>query len=245
VPLTRGLRTSVTRLRREASFVFDGTVEREASSSVSILAAGPGTVVVRVGHVFHATGDLHDQGGQQVTVVLSDPSLVLLGGARRLFFTEPFIYGETVGVVAIDTTDVPNDREALEGLFREVSAAMDDERLREHLAEADAVVLGAVVERHAVYDPSPLSEHRPDWWVAVIAVAESLKGDLGGELVVRYPNSTDVRWYLTPKPEVGQEAIFVLHRDGLRFGDAELAILHDVDLIALAPDELERHRRLL
>jgi hypothetical protein len=245
VPLTRSFRATVTRLAGEASFIFDGVVERHAASSLSVLAATPGTAIVRVGRVYDAAGDLRDQEGQVVTVVFPSRSLGVEPGAQRLFFADPFIYGETVGVRAIEILDAEEDVGALSALVQEVTARMEEERLREHLAEADAVFQGVVTDRHEVEDPSPLSEHRPDWWVAVISIIAVLKGNLTGELLARYPSSTDVRWYTTPKPAVGQEALFVLHRDGLHYGGTGLAILHPGDVTVVDRSELERHRRLI
>jgi hypothetical protein len=71
-----------------------------------------------------------------------------------------------------------------------------------------------------------------------------VQGDLEGEIAARYPSSQDARWYLTPKPEEDQEAIFVLHRDGLLLGDADLAILHESDVIPAEPEALDRYGRL-
>ena len=246
--LPRGLRAMVTRLGQESSFIFDGTIEREEASSVSIIPAGPGTATVRVGHVHLAQGDLDDQAGQQVTVVFpaGNGNGSAAPGSRRLFFTDPFVYGETVGVRALDTVDLPSDEEALRALITEIEVKADEDRLREHLATAEMVVDGVVVDRYPVDDPSPLSEHRPDWHVAVVETELVLKGEeLEADIRVRYPGSTDVRWYLTPKPEVGEHAIFVLHRDGLEIGDTGLAILHEDDVIPSDSDALERHQRLI
>jgi hypothetical protein len=242
--LTRRTAAEVTRLRHEASFVFDGTVEREAASSLSIIAPGPGTVVVRVGRIYHAPGDLHDQAGQEVTVVFADTPAPAANGQQIVFFVEPFSYGETIGAQAVGTVALPDDLDSLEETVGAATSEIQDQELRRHLAEADAVVHGVVLERHPVDDPSPRSEHSPDWWVATIAITSLFKGNIEGELLVRFPNSTDLHWYWTPKPQEGEEAIFVLHRDGLALGGADLAILHDRDVIPAEPEALERHSRL-
>lgn len=243
--LTRRTAEEVARLRREASFVFDGIVEREAASSLSIVRPGPGTVVVRVGRIYNAPGDLHDQAGQEVTVVFAGTPAPAAGRRRIVFFVEPFAYGETIAAQAVGTIAAPDDLESLEQAVGAVTLDIQDQELRRHLADADAVVHGIVGERHPVGDSSPLSEHRPDWWVATIVITSPLKGDIEGEILVRFPNSTDVRWYWIPKPQVGDEAIFILHRDGLVIGDADLAILHREDVIPAEPEALDRHRRLV
>lgn len=245
MPLTRRTAERVARLRREASFVFDGIVEREAASSLSIVPPGPGTVVVRIGRIYHAPGDLSDQAGQEVTVIFANEPSPAANGQRIVFFAEPFAYGETIGVRAVGTIAAADDPESLQEAVGAVTLDIEDQELRRHLAEAAAVVHGVVRERDPVSEPFPRSEHSPDWWVATIAITSSLKGDLEGEIVVRFPNSTDVRWYWTPKPQVGEEAIFVLHRDGQVIGDADLAILDNRDVIPVEPESLDRHRRLV
>ncbi len=245
MPLTRRMAGQVARLRREASFVFDGIVEREAASSLSIVAPGPGTVVVRVGRIYYAPGDLGDQVGQDVTVIFANEPAPAANGQRIVFFAEPFAYGETVGVRAVGTLAAPDDLESLEEAVGAVTLDIEDQELRRHLAEAAAVVHGVVRERNPVNEPFPGSEHSPDWWVATIVITSSFKGDLEGEIAVRFPNSTDVRWYWTPKPQVGEEAIFVLHRDSLVIGDADLAILDNRDVIPAEPESLDRLRRLV
>jgi hypothetical protein len=245
MPLTARTARQVARLRRGASFVFDGNVEREAASSVSIVTPGPGTIVARIARIYYAPGDLGDQVGQEVTVVFADEPAPAANGQRIVFFTEPFAYGETIGVRAVGTIAAPDDLESLAEAVGTVTLDIEEEELRRHLAEAAAVVHGVVRERHPVDDRSPLSEHSPDWWVATIVITSSLKGDLEGEVAARFPNSTDVRWYRTPKPREGDEAIFVLHRDGRVIGDADLAILDDRDVIPAEPESLDRHGRLV
>ena len=180
-----------------------------------------------------------------MTLVFDDSPAPPASGERTVFFSEPFAYGESVAALVAGSMEVPDDAESFEELVRGVTLDLYEQELGRHLAEADAVLHGVVIERHPVSDPSPLSEHRPDWWVATVAITDLLKGDIEGEIAVRYPNSQDVRWYNVPKPDEGDEAIFVLHRDGLVIGDADIAILHETDFIPAEPDALERHRRLV
>jgi len=55
------------------------------------------------------------------------------------------------------------------------------------------------------------------------------------------PKSRDIAWYRVPKPQEGQEGVFLLHRDGLEIGGTPLAILHPTDLL---PAEEERVRQI-
>ena len=181
-----------------------------------------------------------------MTVLFAESASARQVRPRGVFFTEPVAFGETIGVREIGSIEEPSDPEVFADLLARATVEMDEEEIREHLAAAAAVIHGTVVERHPVPGRvGVLSEHDPEWWIAVIHVEKSLKGGLKGDVRIRFPNSQDVRWYLTPKPLEGQEAIFVLHADGLGIGGTELAILHPNDMVAAHPDELDRHRRLI
>jgi hypothetical protein len=246
-PLPKNVSSSITSLRRAASFVFTGRVEREASSSLSSIPASSATVVVRVEHIYDAPRDLQNQIGQEVTVIHAEGSAPENGNQRRLFFTEPVAYGETVGVREIGSVADPGDRDAVEELVAHVRTEMDEQRLQQHIASADAVIHGKVIDVRSAEIGSArrFSEHDPEWWIATISILRSFKGDLNGNIAVRYPHSSDVRWYTAPKPEAGQEEIFVLHRDGLMLDHAALAILHPTDMLGAEPEELNRLSRLV
>jgi hypothetical protein len=80
--------------------------------------------------------------------------------------------------------------------------------------QADLVVRGEVT-RVGPAEPSsaPLSEHDPEWQEAVVRVDATDEGPPpGGEVVVRFPASTDVRWHRAPKLAVGQRGTFELQR---------------------------------
>lgn len=245
MPVQRTAATNIRRFTRDASFVFFGRVEREGASSLPHIVAGPQTNVVRIERIMKAPDILRDFAGQDATVV-AEPSEV---GSRvsGVFFTVPIAFAETVGLREIGGVVEADDLDAVAELVAQVGVEMSDETLREHLREAAVVIHGRVVETSAAPATSgePLSEHSPDWRVARIEVEAALKGDAKGVISVRYPNSTDVRWYAVPKPRVGEDAIFLLHRDGSRLGGAELVILHPMDVVAASREELERIRRLL
>ena len=128
-----------------------------------------------------------------------------------------------------------------------------------HLAQKLLVAAGKLEElvaqrriffqakREPVVGPRAVCVHRhsPKWRIARVEVEAALKGEAKGVISIRYPSSTDVRWYAVPKPKVGEDAIFILHRDGPFLGGAELAILHPMDVVRATRQELERYRRLL
>src|SRR5271157_423037 len=117
--LPRGFGTTAGRLTRQSRFVFTGSLERLAGSTLSLLPAGPRTAVVRVDHIHRAAHELHDQGGQSITVVLADE--VDGDRERRLvFFTDPILFGETMAVREIGRLPVPDDLSALNELMDRV-----------------------------------------------------------------------------------------------------------------------------
>jgi hypothetical protein len=100
---------------------------------------------------------------------------------------------------------------------------MADRRLVEQVANANTVVTGTVVSVRVLGDDpagasaehfQPISEHSPVWQEAVIKVSDVEKGESTPEqIVVRFPESTDVRWYETPKFRPGQQGVFILHKE--------------------------------
>lgn len=237
-------RSEVRRLARDARFIFTGFVEAEGGSTLTFVPPGSASLVVRVERIHHAPPQLHGQQGQRLTVLTA-----FAGGAaipHRVFFTNPVLFGETLGVRELGSMEAVD----INGLHDLIARAVEEEavnKLREHLAAADAVVHGRVLRRHRVSDATPatVSEHDPDWWVAVLHIEAALKGAHEGELPIRFPNSRDVRWWRVPRPQDGQNAIFVLHRDGVRLGEATLALLHPDDMLSAGPQELRRIRSLL
>lgn len=224
-------RAPVTKVTREARFVFTGTVEKQGASSLFFVPPGGATAVVRVERIHYAAPSLRNQEGQQVTVVFVEGSDPAKG--QRVFFTNPILYGETVAVKEVQSSEAARDiAQQHEGTIQMINEAEKD-NLKAHIASAEAVVQGKVVriERVSEPDPAKMSEHDPDWHVAIISVEKTLKGKHKDELAVRFPKSRDIAWYRVPKLEDGQVGVFVLHRDGLELGGASLALIHPEDLL--------------
>jgi len=90
---------------------------------------------------------------------------------------------------------------AFTGLLRE----MHQDKLREHMHAADAVVVGRVVSVEKAGTVT-YSEHDPDWWRATIDVYHVERGQIKRQVRVLFANSSDVRWRHTPKPKPSQGA---------------------------------------
>jgi len=227
---------------REARFVFTGVVEQIGSLLQDFLPAGPKTAVIRVERVHHSTRPLSKCAGHQVTVRFRDAEALAVG-KRLVFFTNPILYGETIAVDEVGHVDAPDDP----GIIERVVQDKVERGLAEHLGKADAVVQGRVVSLTSA--PTAAAERRsrrdPNWWIAVIQVIRTLKGEVTDEISVRYPNGRYSPWHRSPKPLRGQEAIWVLHRDGLEVGGVSLALRHPLDVHPAGQAEIECVGRLL
>ena len=99
-----------------------------------------------------------------------------------------------------------------------VTRSDQNDSLKEALGKAAMVVSGKVLSTN-IMDTTigqTISEHDPLIRKAMIQVKQVLKGKkFKGTVTVYYASSDDVRWYQSPKPFVGQVAIFLLHSNDL------------------------------
>jgi hypothetical protein len=128
----------------------------------------------------------------------------------------------------------------------EMAAEQSDDDLKVHLASADAVVFGTVASVQPV-DPQRLtmaaasaaapgkakrrriSEHDPNWHVAVVNVDSVEKGKAGQKQVhVVFAQSGDVMWRSAPKFRVNQTGTFVLHKNQIRNENVRTALIAPV-----------------
>jgi len=59
----------------------------------------------------------------------------------------------------------------------------------------------------------PISEHTPHWREAHLEIDDVHKGEHSSSTaVIRFPASTDVRWYKAPKFEPGHQGFFMLRK---------------------------------
>lgn len=203
----------VEEMTRAAQLVFRGTVQKVGASNLKAIEPAGDTAVVRIEDVLKAPASLEDFTGREVTVKLRQPGSVRAGDAR-VFFTNGWLYGESLGLVEVG--QAAGDPAALRGQVAEAVRRGQEEKLRERLDRAALVVLGRVVETR----PAPamgegrVTEHDPQWWEAVIEVGSVLKGSAPGQRVsLFFPMSRDVTWYEAPKPAVGWDGIWLLYRE--------------------------------
>jgi hypothetical protein len=245
-------------LVRQSRFIFKGTVEKLGAVTMSAAPASEQTVVVKVDEIIHAPQIFKDLTGNDITVQLAEPG-TLKERQQAVFFTNPWLYGESVAVQEVGRQDVSRRGGAAESerFRRKVSEFIErqpDDELREHLAAVDAVVVGIVYNTKplASSGSQPTPEHDAEWWEASVSVESVEKGDISRTSVaVAFANSMDVAWFEAPKLRVGQEGIWLLH---LRQKVADLevpglpltsayVVIHPLD--AHHKDAVDRLRKLL
>ena len=229
---------TLTRMLREAGFAFVGTVEQAGGATMDDVPVDDRTLVVRVGRVLKAPEAFGTLAGSLVTLQPQEGAEALAEGASRVFFANGVAFGVSVALAEIGRlpldaveaggTMAPSAEPArLEALQAEADAAA----LREHAAEADAIVVGRVIALERAGGP-PLGEHNPDWWRATLHAVHVVRGPIApdSEVKVLYANSLDVRWRDAPKPKASQDGLWVLHATkGERAQMAPFQILHPTD----------------
>jgi hypothetical protein len=246
-------------LVRQSRFIFKGTVEKLGAATMSAAQANDRTAVVKVNEIIHAPRILGDLTGKEITVQLAEPGTVK-ERQQAVFFTNPWLYGESVAVQEVGRQEISGRASAAasDRLRRRVSGFIErqpDEGLQQHLAEVDAVVVGTVYNNKPLARPGSLSvsEHDPEWWEATISVESMEKGKISGTSVtVLFANSMDVAWFQAPKLRLGQEGIWLLHLRQASTSDIEAPdlpvpsaylVIHPLD--AHGKGEAERVRKLL
>ena len=228
-------------LSAKSQIVFRGTVRVLNSATVDADSVD-GLAVVRLNELVTGPALLKGFVGKDITVRLRAPNEVK-AGEERLFFANPWLFGDSVGVVEVGS--LPQTQARAQTLPQDVArgqSAAADAELRAKLDAASSVVAGRV----AAVRPSPpqrLSEHDPQWTEADIEVSETVKGTAKGRVTIVFPASTDVMWFKTPKPKQGQDGVFILGPGDKVGAGNRLAVSEPQQILPLS--ELSRVKALL
>lgn len=219
-------------MNADATFVFEGTIRRLGSSTVSTVTPDSSTAVVHVDRAVRVAPAFEYIVGREITIRLERRLQV---GTTMLFSAVGWIFAESLAVIELEHEPVTAAAGRTPEVDREevwVRAA------RDRVRRASQVVVGQVagLQPHP-RAPRPFSEHDPDWWVADLAVDTSLKGARSRAVPVTFANSRDVMWSQAPKLRPGQSSILVLHQgDDVLPDRRSRAVLHPQDVHA--PDKL-------
>jgi len=217
----------------QPTFVFKGTVQELKSATMKEVPVSARTIVVSVDQVLEAPRNLAKLGGHKITVQLSGKRKARVG-QEMIFYTQGWIFGHSVAVQSLNEEPIrqSNAHAALLSRGGDPVAHKRSRELHGRFDSADMVVSGkvttirllaeAIEQSKAGTTPSgPVSEHSPHWREAVIAIDEVHKGKhTKKNVVIRFPASTDVRWYKATKFEAGHQGYFMLHKTPIAKGTA-------------------------
>jgi hypothetical protein len=255
-------------LAQQARFVFKGTVQKLKAATMRDVKVDARTATVRVDEIIHAPESLSNFAGKNITVQLGGRKKVSKG-KQAVFYTNPWLFGESVAVESIDQEEVLKVPAALATVAVDPVKSLAQRDTKTQFDSADAIVSGRVTNVRvpsdvvaarslAAAEPAisvQVSEHDPDWRIAEVQVDAVHKGSHSGTAQIRFPASTDVMWHYAPKFHAGQEGFFMLHKAAKKDVAAAAALSAPAedtgDYVALNPadfhpfDQAEGVRSLL
>jgi hypothetical protein len=228
---------AVTELLDSSQWVILGTVRKLGASTMPEVPASSSTSVVRVNEVLHGPSPFSDHVGRDITVVLQDPKGLKVG-TRAVFFTQSWLYGQSLAVIEVGRLPGANpDKMAAD--IKGAEQANFERRLGERVAAAAVVIVGAVADIR----PGPEArqrvetEHAPEWAEAVVKVHEVLKGKSPDQgVLVLFPTSLDELWIDSPKFAPGQTGVLILQSNQTEKG---WPVLRVPGLTALDPLDVQ------
>ena len=216
--------SSEKELAEQATFIFKGTVQKLKAATMRNVQVTNHTLVVRVDQVMQGPKTLAAYTGQDITVLLSEGGK-LKKGEQAVFYTNAWLFGESVAVRSIGHTKVEDTSRSMARASDPVQTG-EDQKFSHHFTQADVVVQGRVLSIRMPADDAapkgvastaatrPVSEHSGHWREAVVEVEDVLQGEHAHQqIIVRFPSSRDIRWARSPKFVPGDEGIFILHKD--------------------------------
>jgi hypothetical protein len=216
----------------QATFTFKGTLKERRRATIKDLPVDDRTCVVTVDQIIEAPPAMAALSGHDVTVRIGRGPVPAVG-QEMIFHTNGWIFGDGVAVQAVRQEAVQRSHTAVLSRGGDPVQHKRQRDLQGRFDEASLVVSGRVTAvrlppgaagsprrrtRAAAADPPlgaprPASEHDPHWREAVIEVDDVHKGrHAKKDVVIRFPASTDVRWYKAPKFQAGHQGFFMLHQ---------------------------------
>jgi hypothetical protein len=227
--------------------MFVGTVKKVNAATMSIVPATDRTVVVRVDEVLYAPKTMADLTGREVTVQLIEANSVKID-QRLAFFTNGGLFGSGIALAEVGHLEAGKDTKVLRQQIEESLQKKDDEDLQKRIRDAELIVVGRVTYTRPakLTQYQPRTEHDPEWHEAEIQVESVEKGQLAARTVmVLFANSLDSMWYRSPKFKKGQEGIWILHMNAVKWPGVENRYMAIDPLDFQSKDQLGRIRQLI
>jgi len=223
----------------DATFLFKGTIRAVKSATMPDVPVDKNTVIAMVDQVLEAPSNLAKMGGHRVTVRLSGRRKVAVGD-ELIFHAHGWIFGASVAVQSLKEEPLKDTRahSALLSRGGDPVVHRHNRQVQNRFSTADIVVSGRVTmvripegstaapatrrsrtkaaTSSAAAPVGPVSEHAPHWREAHIEIDDVHKGEHSSRnVVIRFPASTDVRWYKAPKFQPGHQGFFMLRKHKL------------------------------
>jgi hypothetical protein len=228
-----------------STLTFTGKIVEMGASNVSSIDAKD-SMIVQVDKV--ESGDeqaLKKFGGlkdAKLTVAVSrDSRNGLKENISAMFFVDPFVYETNIGVIAKEVAILDKkNAEDLSSRARAAAFKKSEAPLRREVASAELIITGEVVAigplaSNKAVDLGSLhngwelfSEHSPRWMEAVVKVQKKLYPKGGTEVpfvIVIFPAARDCFGEDSPKFQVKDSGIWLLHRNQLDEREKEVLLL--------------------
>ena len=169
--------------------------------------------VVVVSEIIEAPEAFQNISGQEVTVHFTEINKMSVG-EERIFFTDPYWIGESIGVREIGSIakdDKLYENKEISSYIKQARDKQSDEQLRKTLKESTLVVSGRVMRVNVPEGYQRMAtEHDPEWKEAEIQVDEFIKGKAEGKTVkILFASTKDMMFLESPKFKEGDEGIFI------------------------------------
>jgi len=223
-----------------SAIVVLGTVTKIAASEEPLLAPTNATVVIKIEQMFAGSEFAGDQTGRTATVIVSKPDDLKVG-AKALFFGNPRLIGKTITIADVGELPVAGPQaQNIQQTLEPGLQARRDAPVRARLSIAQLVFRGTVesvrpLEAESKDRRSELrDEHDPEWQVAMVRVTSKVRGaEKGAVIPVVFAASRDIMWFNSPKPKLGEEALFIGHRPQ----EAEMTLLRSTGVLRFVEEQ--------
>ncbi len=181
----------------DATFLFKGTIRAVKSATMPDVPVDKNTVIAMVDQVLEAPSNLAKMGGHRVTVRLSGRRKVAVGD-ELIFHAHGWIFGASVAVQSLKEEPLKDTRahSALLSRGGDPVVHRHNRQVQNRFSTADIVVSGRVTMVR-IPEGSTAAPHS------------------SRNVVIRFPASTDVRWYKAPKFQPGHQGFFMLRKHKL------------------------------
>jgi hypothetical protein len=212
-----GTASPLEALVSNSRFIFRGTIARLRAGTMPAVPISDNTAIVRVDEVLQAPSMFADQNGRDITVQLADGSRRNREGQQAVFFTNGWLYGDSIAVVEVGRLPPKQGGARLRQQIADANRHIAEQALMDRIDPTALIVAGRVVESRPAPEQErrgPITEHDPDWWEAIIQVESVEKGSYPETfLPILFPNSTDEMWIDAPKFRQGDEGVWLLRQD--------------------------------